>query len=282
MHRNGVKTAALLGSLSAVAVVVGSRFGSTGVWVAVAGSTLVGGYVYLRGDAMALRAMRAYPVGEAEQPTLYRLVRELSTRARTPMPRVYVSPTRAVNAFAAGRSPEHAVICCTEGMLDLLDEAQLRSVVAHELAHIRHRDILVSSVAGALAAIVMMAAGLSILLPGGEDEDGPGLVSGLLLAVLGPVAAGVIALAVNRSREFDADAAAARITGDPLAMAGALRAIDASTRRLALPPERGIIASSHLMIANPVQRSGLARWFSSHPPMSERIARLEQLAGYRR
>lgn len=282
MHRNGIKTVALLGLVSAGVVVVGAQFGTTGLVVSVV--AVVGGtaYVVLRGETIPLRAMRAYPVSEAEQPALHRAVREIAARARVSMPRIYVSPTPAVNAFAAGRSPATAVVCTTEGLLAALDDDELRGVIAHEFAHIRRRDALVATVAGGIATMVMALAGLAFLLPGGEDDDGPGVVGALLLAVLGPVAAGVVAGAVNRSREYEADAAAATITGDPLALARALRKIDASARRLVLPPERAIVAFGHLMIASPLRRQGLARLFASHPPMAERVARLEQRAGYRR
>lgn len=282
MHRNGVKTVALLGLTSAGIVIVGTRFGGVGTTVAVVAVVGLNGFVYLRSDALMLRAMRAYPVGEAEQPALHQVVRELSTRARLPMPRVYVSPTRAATAFATGRDPAHASVCCTEGLLDLLDERELRAVVAHELAHIRRRDTLLATAVGALAVVIMTLTALSFLIPGGEDDDGPGVVGALLLAVLGPAAAGLVAVAVARSREYDADAEAARLTGDPVGLAKALRALDASSRRLVLPPERRVIAASHLMIANPLPRTGLARLFSSHPRTADRVSRLEQLAGYRR
>nr|WP_281386678.1 M48 family metalloprotease [Jiangella mangrovi] len=224
--------------------------------------------------------MRAYPVSEAEQPVLHRVVRELTAPARVPMPRLYVSPTRAVNAFATGRDPGHAAVCCTEGILDLLDERELRAVVGHELAHIRRGDIVVSSTAGAVASVVMVAAGLRMF--GRRDRDHAGPVGRALLAVLGPVAAAVVRATVSEDREYAADAEASRITGDPLGLAAALRKLDASTRTLVLPPERDIVATSHLMIASPLQQTGIAKLFASHPPMAERVARLEQRAGYRR
>ncbi|WP_026877529.1 M48 family metalloprotease [Jiangella gansuensis] len=279
MHLNRVKAAALLVALSAVGLLVGSWFGPAGLAVAAVAVLAFDGYVYLRADAIALRAMRAYPVSEAEQPTLYRIVRELTAPARVPMPRIYVSPTRAVNAFATGRGPAHAAVCCTEGILALLDERELRGVIGHELAHIRRRDTVVSTLAGAAASVVMVAAGLR-LFGGADARLGP--VGRALLVVLGPVAAAIVRLTVSPGREYDADAEAARITGDPLGLAGALRKLDTSTRTLVLPPERDIVATSHLMIASPLQQTGIARLFATHPPMSERVARLEQRAGYRR
>lgn len=257
MHSNQARTAVLFGLPSAVAVLLGTFWGWPGVGAALVAVTAVSVYVWWRSASVALRAMRSYPVTEAERPELYRLVRELSARARAPMPRIYVSPTRAATAFAVGRTPARAGLCCTEGLLALLDERELRAVIAHELSHVRNRDTLPSSTAGSAASLA-------------------------LVAFLPPVAATIVRLATAPGREYGADADAARITGDPLALAAALRKLDASTRRLVLPPERDIVAVSHAMIAPPLEYRGNARLFATHPPMAERVARLEQLAGYRR
>jgi heat shock protein HtpX len=286
-HFNGLKTAALFGSIWVLLLGIGALIGGGRfLWIFALIGVATTFYGYWNSDKLAIRAMRARPVSEAEQPAMYRIVRELSTAARQPMPRLYVSPTMAPNAFATGRNPSHAAVCCTDGILAILDERELRGVLGHELMHVYNRDILTGSVAAAIAGVItslaQMAMFTSMFGMGGDDEDRPNPIALLALSLLAPFAAMVIQLAISRTREYDADEDGARLTGDPLALASALRKLELGTRQLPLPPERELVNASHMMIANPFRSEGIAKMFATHPPMADRIARLESMAGYRR
>ena len=281
---NGLKTAVLLGALSALMLVAGYAIaGGSGLAVAALLSLAMNGAAYFWSDRLALRAMGARRVGEWEAPTLMATVRELSDAAGVPMPKVYISPLPQPNAFATGRDPRHAAVCVTEGILRLLTWRELRAVLAHEMSHVVNRDIPVSSVAAGLAGVITSLANFAFFLPvGGDDEDAPNPLATLVMLVLAPVAAALIQLAISRTREFEADADGAELADDPLALAAALQRIEAGVHSAPLVSTPATTANAHLMIANPLADDGLGGLFRTHPPTSQRVRRLLELADERR
>jgi len=282
-HHNGLKTAALFGVLWAVLLGLGAVIGSSmrsaaPIWIMALVGVGTTAYGYWNSDKIALRSMQAYPVSEDQAPQLYQIVRELSARANQPMPRIYVSPTPAPNAFATGRNPQTAAVCCTEGILRLLTVRELRGVLGHELMHVYNRDILTSSVAAAVAGVIT-SVGQMLLFFGGGDRRNSNPLAMIAMALLAPLAATVIQSAISRTREYDADEDGSELTGDPLALASALRKIHQGVQMVPLPQDQKLVNASHLMIANPFRGGGLSKMFSTHPPMQDRIARLELMAG---
>jgi heat shock protein HtpX len=275
---NRVKTWVLIAALGGLFVVIGSFWGTNGMVIALGIALVFNFSMYWFSDRIAIGTTRSKPVTEREYPRLYAIVRELTAMQHMPMPRIYVSEMLQPNAFATGRNPEHAAVSVTKGILQILDERELRGVLAHEISHVANRDILISSVAATLAAAITYIAQLALFFGGGNDDRDRNPFVGLIMLILAPIAAGLIQLAISRSREYQADQSGAVLSDDPLALASALRKLQAGTQALPLPQQPALVSTSHLMIANPFRGQGMASLFSTHPPMEQRIARLEKLA----
>jgi len=278
---NTLKTGVLMVALTLLLVIVGGLLGRTnGMIIALALSLGMNLVTYWFSDKIVLAMYRAKPVDESSAPELYRIVSQLTREAGLPMPKVYIIPNPAPNAFATGRNPEHAAVAVTEGILRLLDERQLRGVLAHELSHVQNRDILIGTIAAGIAGAIMILARIAqfgALFGGGGDRrrDGDSGLGLLVMVIVMPIAALLIQMAISRSREYQADASGGKLSGDPRALAQALARLQEGTRRI---PMQANPATSHLFIVSPFSGGGLVSLFSTHPPIQERVARLEAQA----
>nr|NIR47851.1 zinc metalloprotease HtpX [candidate division KSB1 bacterium]NIR71498.1 zinc metalloprotease HtpX [candidate division KSB1 bacterium]NIS23419.1 zinc metalloprotease HtpX [candidate division KSB1 bacterium]NIT70313.1 zinc metalloprotease HtpX [candidate division KSB1 bacterium]NIU24037.1 zinc metalloprotease HtpX [candidate division KSB1 bacterium] len=234
-------------------------------------------FSYWYSDKMILKMYRAQEVTEAQAPQLYTMVRRLAQRARLPMPKLYVIPTDTPNAFATGRDPEHAAVAVTDGIMRTLNEEELEGVISHELAHVKHRDILIGSIAATIAGAINMLYYFGLFFGGGDDDEGNPIVS-LLMLIIAPIAAMLIQMAISRSREYAADRGGAEICGKPLALASALENLE---RGVARRPMQANPTSAHMFIVNPLRGGGLSSMFSTHPSTQERVRRLREMAGTR-
>ncbi len=277
---NWFKTTVLFAAILALFMMIGGLIGGReGMMMAL----LLGGgmnfFAYWFSDKMVLRMYNAQPVDETSSPYLYNMVRDLATRAELPMPRVYLIDEAQPNAFATGRNPDNAAVAATTGIVSLLSERELRGVMAHELAHVKHRDILTSTIAATLAGAISALANFAMFF-GGRDEEGrpANAVVSVIVAIIAPLAAMLIQMAISRAREFEADRGGAEISGDPLALAGALAKIDAYARGIPFPTAEAHPATAQMMIMNPLAGGGIDTLFSTHPKTAERIARLEAMA----
>lgn len=277
---NWFKTTILFAAITALFMMIGGLIGGReGMMLAL----LLGGgmnfFAYWFSDKMVLRMYNAHPVDDTSSPYLYNMVQDLAVRAGLPMPRVYLIDEAQPNAFATGRNPENAAVAATTGIVSLLSERELRGVMAHELAHVKHRDILTSTIAATLAGAISALANFAMFF-GGRDEEGrpANAIVSIIIAIIAPLAAALIQMAISRAREFEADRGGAEISGDPLALASALGKIDAYARGIPFPTAEAHPATAQMMIMNPLAGGAVDSLFSTHPKTAERIARLEAMA----
>lgn len=283
---NVIKTTLLLALMTIFLVFLGGLIGgSQGALFAFLFSLVINFVSYWFSDKIVLRSYNAQPLNEADAPQVYRAVRDISLRNKLPTPKIYWIATKALNAFATGRSPRHAAVAVTSGLLEMMTEEELKGVLAHELSHVKNRDTLVSTIAASLAGAIMMLANSARwfgLMGGGRSRDnenrggaGIQLAVMLLVAILAPLAASLIQLAISRSREYGADDTGAHLTGNPYGLASALEKLDQAARAYPLPNANP--ATAHLFIVNPLSAGGIQNLFSTHPPMRERIRRLHEM-----
>ena len=288
--QNNLKTVLLMGLLGGLLVGVGWALGSqSGAIIALIFATVLNMGMYFFSDKLALKASRAVPVEEVELPNVYTIVRSLAQREDMPMPRIYFIDSPQPNAFATGRNPKHAAVAVTRGILEMMNHEELEGVLAHELAHVKNRDILIASIAATVGAALSFLARMAFWggLGGRRNDNSPlGAIGGLIAMIIAPLAAAVIQMSISRAREYQADRSGAQTTGSPLALAAALRKLDAGTSRIPMDVNASV---SQLFIADPLkafgkrggrrgQQGNLAKMFSTHPPMGERIERLEEMA----
>ncbi|MBM3263488.1 MAG: zinc metalloprotease HtpX [candidate division Zixibacteria bacterium] len=281
---NYLKTTVLMAGLTGLLIVIGQMIGGTGGAVIAFGIAIVMNFIsYWFSDKIVLRMYRAEEIGPEDRTGLYGMVERLARQANLPMPKVYIIPNDTPNAFATGRNPKHAAVAATEGILRILNEEELEGVMAHELAHVRNRDILISSIAATIAGAITMIANMAqwAAMFGGfnrsndEEHQGGGVIGLLAMAIIAPLAAMIIQMAISRSREYAADRTGSGICGKPLSLASALRRLERGVERL---PMNASPATAHLFIVNPLRGGGLATLFSTHPSMDDRVERLEALA----
>ncbi|RQO53637.1 zinc metalloprotease HtpX [Paucibacter sp. KBW04] len=277
---NLMKTAILMAAITALFMALGAMVGGrSGMMLALLVALGMNFFSYWFSDTMVLKMYKAREVDESSAPQFYGMVRELAQKAQLPMPRVYVIDENAPNAFATGRNPEHAAVAATTGIMRVLSERELRGVMAHELAHVKHRDILISTVSATMAGAISMLANFAMFF-GGRDSEGRSSnpLVGILVAVLAPIAASVIQMSISRAREFEADRGGAEISGDPAALASALEKIHRIAQGIPLEAAERHPETAQMMIMNPLSGRGLAGLFSTHPATEERVARLLEMA----
>lgn len=282
MMANQLKTTVLLAALTVLIVLIGRMFGGNqGMMIAFVFAMFMNFGSYWFSDKIVLAMYRARELTPTEAPEIHQMVDELAQRGGLPKPRIYMIPSEAPNAFATGRNPEHAVVAVTQGIVRLLNHEELKGVLAHELGHVKNRDILIGSIAATLAGVVMMLASMARFAAifgfgGSDDDDGGGIIGLILMSILAPLGAMLIQMAISRSREYLADETGARLAGNPRSLATALEKLASASKRI--PMKEAKPATAHMFIVNPLSGGGFSKWFSTHPPMEERVRRLRAMA----